>query len=809
MDIKLKKSKRVISFLAWLIGTVLVLTNAFLFLSESQRYGDFMSRHVREVIDGDYQNTREFAAEMSDYLNTFLAMSVDGPINQGIAGYDDYAQEWTTAGAADEEWIDKELPAESIAVEKAAAETTVVEEAEENTAESEWGWEEEREAIRHSYFPDDADGESAKEQNRKEAQKYNENLQHNRNILYRIERDGQLLYTNEEGLKMYGEEDFSMPEGGYNYLLYFDGKQVTAVKDGKKLNIYGDGNFRTGGSGWEIPGFKNIKTDEAIAGSRICVAVAAVPGMTVNRNYSSDGGIYYNNSLTGIEENLKLDRERYIQWLCAMILGILLLAAAFLFRREKKEANQAIARVSGKVWYEVKLLFIAALLYAAVMMIVLLSDEYGGFYYREYGGFLWTAWEIIRAAGVNIEEGGVMAFLIFPGFLILWLFWNDARYNKKAWKKSLTAYVFDLFRTNGLKLPLGKRMIRRQIPVFLAQLLLSIAVAVGLGVAGYEYMIEEEWAVMAFIGGICLLLAWAAQLCYAKYNKKTVKELDLLADQIGAVHEGKLALPLRLPEDSDLKKAADDLNEIQKGMNTALEEQMKSERMKVELIANVSHDIKTPLTSIISYVELMKQEEGLPEHVKEYVAILENKSQRLKTMVQDVFEVSKAASGELPVHMEDLDLAKLVRQTLADMSEQIAASRVTVKTILPETPVMIHADGERLYRVFQNLIQNALKYSLDGSRVFLTLNSDGKTAAASVKNTSKEELAPDLDLTERFTRGDKSRSDGGSGLGLSIARSFTEACGGSFLVEIIADLFVVTVSFPETAPVPTGVSEEA
>ena len=250
-----------------------------------------------------------------------------------------------------------------------------------------------------------------------------------------------------------------------------------------------------------------------------------------------------------------------------------------------------------------------------------------------------------------------------------------------------------------------------------------------------------------------------------------------------------------MPEDFGLWEAVENLNDIRNGMDKAVKEQIKSERMKVELVANVSHDIKTPLTSIISYVELLKKEEELPEHVKEYVDILDSKSQRLKSMIQDVFEVSKAVSGNLPVLMEDLDLAKLLRQTIADMEEQIEKSAITVKTEIPGNPVIIHADGERMYRVFQNLVQNALKYSLEGSRVYITLQENGKTAVACVKNISKEELNPDIDFTERFARGDKSRSDGGSGLGLSIAQSFTEACGGEFRVEAMADLFVVTISF--------------
>ncbi|MDE7043600.1 MAG: HAMP domain-containing histidine kinase, partial [Acetatifactor sp.] len=222
---------------------------------------------------------------------------------------------------------------------------------------------------------------------------------------------------------------------------------------------------------------------------------------------------------------------------------------------------------------------------------------------------------------------------------------------------------------------------------------------------------------------------------------------------------------------------------------------MKIERMKVELIANVSHDLKTPLTSIISYVQFLKNEEGLPEHVQDYVKILDEKSQRLKNMVQDVFAVSKAASGELPMNMEMLDFGKLLRQTMADMDEEIQNSRVSFRTELPQEPVMIMADGQRMYRVFQNLFQNALKYSLDGSRVYVTLKADGKLAVASVKNTSHMELDEDKNFTERFVRGDKSRTDGGSGLGLSIAQSFTEACGGRFELEFNADLFIVKISF--------------
>ena len=171
-------------------------------------------------------------------------------------------------------------------------------------------------------------------------------------------------------------------------------------------------------------------------------------------------------------------------------------------------------------------------------------------------------------------------------------------------------------------------------------------------------------------------------------------------------------------------------------------------------------------------------------------------SERLKVMVQYVFEVSMAASGQLPVSLKRLDLARLLRQTLADMDQPIQESGLQLRTQLPDHSVLIQGDSDRLYRVFQNLLGNALKYSLAGSRVYLTLTVEEGQAVAALRNTSAAELRPGLDYTQRFVRGDESRTDGGSGLGLSIASSFVQACGGQFQVETQADLFTALVSFP-------------
>ncbi len=236
--------------------------------------------------------------------------------------------------------------------------------------------------------------------------------------------------------------------------------------------------------------------------------------------------------------------------------------------------------------------------------------------------------------------------------------------------------------------------------------------------------------------------------------------------------------------------------EINKGFNESLEEQMKSERMKVALITNVSHDLKTPLTSIISYIDLLSKEEDLSETAKDYVRILTEKSSKLINIVSDLFDLSKSTSGNMPVDFENLDLKKLIEQTLADMDDRIEKSGLSFKIKLPEKPINIFADGKKLYRVFQNIIDNALKYSLQGTRVYISLEESNGSAVATVKNTAGYEMDFTVEeIMQRFSRGDKSRTTEGSGLGLSIAESYTKLCGGSFKADIDGDLFKVTISF--------------
>lgn len=242
---------------------------------------------------------------------------------------------------------------------------------------------------------------------------------------------------------------------------------------------------------------------------------------------------------------------------------------------------------------------------------------------------------------------------------------------------------------------------------------------------------------------------------------------------------------------------AERINNIGMGLSNAVEENLKSERLKTELITNVSHDIKTPLTSIINYVNLIKMENIQNEKIENYVDILEKKSMRLKQLTEDLMEVSKISSGNIELDMQPINMVELIYQTGGEFNEIFEAKGLTIITRLPKEPVMILADGSRLWRVVQNLYNNAAKYALKDTRVYVELKVEEGWAEFSMKDISEQELETAADdLSERFVRGDESRGTEGSGLGLSIARSLTNLMGGTFEIHLDGDLFTVSIVFP-------------
>ena len=243
-------------------------------------------------------------------------------------------------------------------------------------------------------------------------------------------------------------------------------------------------------------------------------------------------------------------------------------------------------------------------------------------------------------------------------------------------------------------------------------------------------------------------------------------------------------------------KLATAVNHIGEGIRGAVETSIKDERLKADLITNVSHDLKTPLTSIINYVNLIKREQVDNEKIREYVEILDQKSQRLKTLTEDLVEASRASSGNIKLDMANIDIVELVQQTNGEFEEKYAIRHLDIVTTLPNEVILIEADGRRLWRVLENLYNNAFKYAMEGTRVYVGIEDRDSEVVFSIKNVSATPLniSPD-ELTERFVRGDTSRTTEGSGLGLSIAKDLTQLQGGRFEITIDGDLFKAELTF--------------
>lgn len=295
------------------------------------------------------------------------------------------------------------------------------------------------------------------------------------------------------------------------------------------------------------------------------------------------------------------------------------------------------------------------------------------------------------------------------------------------------------------------------------------------------------WAIVSFPVLMYLLL---------KPVFKEINEFRVMAEGVKSIRNGELGHKIPFASCRELSVVIDDINNIADGFESAVQKAVKAEKMRTELITNVSHDLKTPLTSIIGYVDLLEGVEELPDEARDYVSVIKTKSARLKHIISDLFDLSKSSSGNVELEMENLDLKKLLEQTMADMEDVIKSSDRAIKQDLPLKPVIIYADGKKMYRVFQNIIDNALKYSLENTRIFVNLKQEDKKAVVEIKNIASYEMDFEEDeIIERFTRGDKNRATEGSGLGLSIARSFTEACGGNMKIVVDGDQFKVMIEF--------------
>ncbi len=314
----------------------------------------------------------------------------------------------------------------------------------------------------------------------------------------------------------------------------------------------------------------------------------------------------------------------------------------------------------------------------------------------------------------------------------------------------------------------------------------STGVKIVLLVIGYPLVVAATFFMFPITMGIA---AWLAM--------RKVKSFNRIKEGVEQIKNGDLHHRIEVDGKGEFHQLAENINRITDGLKKAVDSEIKSERLKTELITNVSHDIRTPLTSIITYVDLLKLEND-PKMIAEYVDVLDQKSKRLKLLTDDLFEAAKASSGSIPVQLERIDIVSLLTQGIGEMDEKIEASSLDFKLAHPTEKVYVKADGKLLWRSIENLFSNIFKYALPTSRVYIGVEDLGNEILVTFKNISAYELNISVDeLMERFKRGDESRSSQGSGLGLSIAESLIHIQNGKFLVQVDGDLFKVMIYLPK------------
>ncbi|MDS9472827.1 MFS domain-containing histidine kinase [Sporosarcina pasteurii] len=400
-------------------------------------------------------------------------------------------------------------------------------------------------------------------------------------------------------------------------------------------------------------------------------------------------------------------------------------------------------------------------------------DATGAFFYNDYYSGAWMDqlfWLIALAMSILF-----LAFQLVNSIER----WKQAGVFERDFAESYVVSFLKSFQTMFLNRTLGVQMFILLIGFFLA--------GFGFAIVAIQPFLILAYLPAVFFLGLPVLYIFVKR---SAYLNRIFSSTEKMAN--GTLHE-----EIKVKGKSPLANHARHLNQLREGVQISISEQAKSERLKTELITNVSHDLRTPLTSIITYTDLLKSTNLTEEDRLKYVDIIDKKSARLKTLIEDLFEVSKMASGNLELHKQKVDLTQLLQQALAENEEEISNSSLDFRVQLPESALVADVDGQRWWRVLDNLIVNALKYSMSGTRVYLYLDRVGDRAQFVVKNISKYELSENSDeLFERFKRADTSRHTDGSGLGLAIAQSIVEMHEGDMQIDIDGDLFKVTVEIP-------------
>lgn len=423
-----------------------------------------------------------------------------------------------------------------------------------------------------------------------------------------------------------------------------------------------------------------------------------------------------------------------------------------------------------KIWTEIHLVFMGVSAVIAIIICAILIDDYYTGHFM-YNIMMWIIGGVAGLAGIVALTSGlsVIRNIKCGKFVQSSIILRIVRWTYFKLKDVIRALCYALSKKSG---------------IILITMLFVYTAIIGLcGIFTLETPLALIFAVILF-GFASFVVA---------YRDKDLEEVKTGASEI---RNGNLSYKIPELKSEDMKLFAQDINDIAKGLDESVSAKIKSERLKTELITNVSHDLKTPLTSIINYADLLSQMELTPTEANDYVKIISQKTLRLKNLTNDLFDISKAQSGNEQTELEKIDLSILVKQTIGELDEVIKASGVDFEKYFPENEAYIMADGKKISRVLENLIVNACKFSLKGTRVYIVVTADEAKVKFEIKNIASYKMDfENSEITERFVRGDKSRSTEGNGLGLAIAKSYTELCGGIFEIKTDGDLFKASLTF--------------
>jgi signal transduction histidine kinase len=453
------------------------------------------------------------------------------------------------------------------------------------------------------------------------------------------------------------------------------------------------------------------------------------------------------------------DKERIVFWIYTIGAMLALVASMIIGKREGN-----FTRIAPSKWQEkynkIPFDFSILLLGMSVIMSFVLTD----FNFSMDDILIYLFWLTVFIGLTMIQVNYMYTRL-------------KIRSQKEIWKSTYMAKFVEMFRNAFLNRRVGTQVF------FILAVVFSLGLCLGLGGLEEGFLIIFTFAF--FIVGVPLFIMIVKRV--GAFNKILINTR--------ALANGKFEPDLEIKGKSVIAKLAEDINKMKYGVKTSQKAQAKSERLKTELITNVSHDLRTPLTSIITYTELLKNPGLTEDERSKYIEIIDRKSQRLKVLIDDLFEASKMASGSIELSKQKVDIVQLLQQSLAEYNETIQDSQVQFRITNPDSPVYAFVDGQKFWRVFENLIGNIINYSLENTRAYINIKKEKNQVIIMFKNISKYELSEDTDeLFERFKRGDESRHTDGSGLGLAIAKSIIDLHEGTLDIDVDGDLFKVTIT---------------